>query len=96
MVVDRNKLCTAYTDLTGGLTCKSISGNEYVLVTYHFNSNCITAQAIKNRKAATITNTWKYIHARYTQAGVDQNTYIMDIEISTEFIDDLIETNTAY
>ena len=98
MVVDRNELYSAYTDLIGRFPCKSSSGNEYVLVAYHYNSNCIIARALKIRKSVTITiiNTWKDVHTRYTQAVVAPNTYIMTNEISTKFIAVLIENGTEY
>ena len=56
---------------------------------YHITSS-------KNIKPVTITNAWNDIHTRYTQAGVALNTYIMDNEISTEFIAVLTESDTEY
>ena len=47
MVINRNDLATAYTDLTGRFPCKPRSGNEYILVAYHFDGNCITSRALK-------------------------------------------------
>ena len=96
MFVDRSKLCTAYTDLTKRFPCKLISGSKRVLVAYHYNSNCIIARALKNRKVVTITNAWKDIHTRYTQEGVAPNIYILANEIFTELIAALTENGTEY
>ena len=55
MVIDRNELGTSYTDFTGQFPCRSISGNEHVLVAYHYGGNCIVRRALKNRRKETIT-----------------------------------------
>ena len=47
MFINRDDLCTTYTDLIGRFPCKSSSGNEYVLVAYYYYSKCIIAQALK-------------------------------------------------
>ena len=47
MVIHQNDLATAYMDLTGIFPCKSSSGNEYILVAYHFDGNCIIARDLK-------------------------------------------------
>ena len=47
MVIDRNELGTAYTDLTGRFPCQSSSGNKYVLVAYHYDGNCVVGRALK-------------------------------------------------
>ena len=65
LVINQNDLATAYTDLTGRFSFKSSSGNEYILVAYHFDGNRIIARASKNRKAGTIknlTNNTQYVY----------------------------------
>ena len=96
MVIDKNELSTAYTDLTGRFPCKSSSGNEYLLVAYHYDANCIIANPLRNRKKDTITEAWTSIHKTFTCAGVSPNTYVMDNEISQEFIDVLVKNDTSY
>ena len=48
MVINRNDLATAYTNLTGRCPRKPSSGNKYILVAYHFDGNCIISWALKN------------------------------------------------
>ena len=50
------------------------------------------SSSFKNRKAETITKTWQTIHNMFTQAGVAPNTYVMDNEISSDFITALTKT----
>ena len=47
MIINRSDISTAYTDLTGQFPCKSISGNEYVMVAYHYNGNTIIGCPLK-------------------------------------------------
>ena len=58
MVINKDEISTAYTDLTGRFPCKSSSGNEYVMVAYHYDANIVMRRALQNRKAETITATW--------------------------------------
>ena len=47
MVIDKQEICTAYTDHTGRFPCKSSSGNEYVIIPYHYDANLVMGRAIK-------------------------------------------------
>ena len=96
MVVNRQEFGAAYTDLTGRFPCRSSSGNEYVLVAYHFDGNLVMGKALKNRRAETITATWQAMHTMFSVAGVAPNTYVMDNEISQEFITALTQNETKY
>ena len=58
MVINKSEVCTAYTDLTGRFPCKSSNGNEYILVGYHYDANCILGIPLKNRKKDSITKAW--------------------------------------
>ena len=53
-------------------------------------------QALKKRKSETIAAAWQTTHNMYTQAQVAPNTYVMDNEISYEFLADLTKNNTTY
>ena len=74
MVIDKNEIGTAYIDLTGRFPCRSSSGNEYVLVAYHYDGNCIVGRTLKNRRKETITATWQALHDSFSTAGVAPNT----------------------
>ena len=55
IVIDKKELSTGYQDLTGRFPVRSTQGNEYVLVGYHYDANCILGLPIKNRTALTLT-----------------------------------------
>ena len=61
-VINKNEVCTAYTDLTGRFPMRSSRGNQYIMVGYHYDGNCILGKAIKDRKAATLTAAWQALH----------------------------------
>ena len=45
---------TGYMDLTGRFPKISSSGNQYILIDYHYNANYVYAALIKNRRGNTI------------------------------------------
>ena len=96
MIINKDELCTVYTDLTGQFPFKSIRGNTYVLVEYHYDANCIIAEPSNNRTARSITQVWTKSHQLFKQAEIAPSTYIMDNETSGEFIRALKEKGTAY
>ena len=57
-VINRNEICTAYTDLTGRFPMRSSRGNQYISVEYHYDGNYILGKAIKDRKSGTLTAAW--------------------------------------
>ena len=96
MIINRHEVNTAYTDLTGRFPCRSSSGNEYVMIAYHYDGNCIVGKALKDRKKDTIRKTWQALHDTFKTAGVAPNTYVMDNEISLEFITTLEQNSVNY
>ena len=74
----------AYMDLTGRFPYCSSRGNEYLLISYHYDANAIQGIPLQNRKAATITNGWLKLHQRYDNAGIPPNTWILDNETSRD------------
>ena len=50
IIINRDDICTAYTDLTGRFPCRSSSGNEYLLIAYHYDGSVIVAKPLKNGK----------------------------------------------
>ena len=95
-IIDKDEISTAYTDLTGRFPMRSSRGNEYIMVAYHYDANLIYGKAIKNRKAPTLTAAWEALNAMFLKAGAAPNTYIMDNEISQEFVQALIDNKTTY
>ena len=86
-VVDMHKIdnnSPAYIDLAGRFPITSTSGNQYILVAYHWDANAILAEPIKNRKSATILKAWQKINSSFLKSGHPPNIYIMDNEASGE------------
>ena len=96
IIIKKDDVCTAYTDLTGRFPLKSSRGNEYILVAYHYDANCIYGIPIKNRKATSITEAWRQMHAIFQRAGVAPTTYVLDNETSTDFEAALSEESTTF
>ena len=47
IIINKSEVCTAYTDLTGRFPCRSSSGNEYLMIAYHYDGNVIVAKPLK-------------------------------------------------
>ena len=95
-LINHKELSTAYTDLTGRFPIRSSTGNQYVLVGYHYDAICIHEVAVKDRKSVTLTNAWQHLHDLFTKAGVAPNTYVMDNEISKDLKQALENNETTY
>ena len=73
----------AYIDLTGRFPYTSSRGNQYILIGYHYDANAIIAEPLKSRQTAEITKAWSIINEKFTTAGVQPHTYVIDNEAST-------------
>ena len=73
-----------YTYLTGRFSYRSSRGNEYILVGCHYDGNAILAEPMKNRTAATITEAWDSINNKFSIAGIQSRTYILDNKVSQQ------------
>ena len=89
-------MCTTYTYLTGQFPYRSSRGNKYLLVGYHYDTDVVISQPLKDRIAPSITKTWTVIQKIFEQAKVASSTYIMDIEISQELIQALEQKKAKY
>jgi len=58
VLIQPNYISTAYIDLTGRFPKKSSRGNEYILVGYHHDGNCVLGQPIRDRRGSTIIEAW--------------------------------------
>ena len=95
-IINKKEICTAYTDLTGRFPMRSSRGNQYIMVGYHYDGNCILGKAIKDRRSSTLTAAWQSLHETFQRAGVPPATYVMDNEISNELLQALRENGTTY
>ena len=84
ILINKKKLSTAYTDLTGRFPLQSSYGNQYMLIGYHYDANCIHGLPIKDRKSATLTTAWQHVHDLFTKTGVAPNIYVIDNEIAND------------
>ena len=84
LVDDADGMSRAYTDLTGRFQYRSSRGNEYVLVAYHYDANAILATPVRNRQKETLVTAWSTLNRRFSAAGVQPTTYIMDNECSDD------------
>ena len=81
IVIDKDKLNTAYQDLTGRFPIQSTQGNEYVLIGYHYKSNYIIAHPVKKRTTQVLTTAWKNLHHICAKSGTAPEVWFMDNEI---------------
>ena len=85
ILIDKNNIKTAYQDLTGRFPIKSSRGNEYVLIGYHYDANCILGHPIKDRTSQSLTRAWEHLHRQFTVAGEAPDVWVLDNEISNDF-----------
>ena len=96
MIINKDELCTGYTDIAGQFTFRSRRGNQYVLVGYHYDTNCIIAEPLRNRTTGAITQAWNKLIQVFEQEGIESNTYIMDNETYGEFMRALNDKGATY
>ena len=71
-------------DLTVRFPYTSARGNQYILIIYDYDSNCILATATKTRQAGELTQAFTDLHATLSNRGAAPNVYILDNEFSLE------------
>ena len=89
MLINKDEVCTAYQDLTGRFPARSTRGNKYVLIGYHYDSNCILGTAVENQKAPVLAEAWELLHKHFEKAEISPAEWVMDNEISSDL-------NTAF
>jgi hypothetical protein len=72
-----------YTDQTGHFPCTSSSGNNYVLIAYHYECNCIMVEPLPNCKANSILAAHKQIIEQLHHAGITCSFVMLDNECSS-------------
>jgi Reverse transcriptase (RNA-dependent DNA polymerase) len=70
----------AYTDLTGKFVSPSSNGNNYIVIMYHFDSNSIHAEPIRNRTGPSILEAYKKLHTKLSKAGLKPKLQRLDNE----------------
>ena len=74
-----------YTYYTGNFPIKARSGNQYLIVAYHCDSNAIFVSPFKMRKYKHHLETYKSIMARLPKNGMHVNLQILDNKASASF-----------
>jgi hypothetical protein len=88
---------TIYTDLTGKFVAPSATGNNYLFVLYHYDSNCILCEPIKNRTKTSILNSFQRLHTQLVRAGVRPRLQRLDNECSDILLQEyMIQQNIDY
>ena len=77
------KTSKSYSDQIGRLPILSSRGNQYIFVLYHYDTNSIHAQPLKNRQALEITKAWKTCHKYLLQHGTATTLHILDNKCSS-------------
>ena len=62
VVIDREEMNTAYQDLTSRFPIWSARGNEYIIIGYHYNANCILGHPVQDKMAGSLTKAWEHLH----------------------------------
>lgn len=83
-VITWKQLSKTYSDQTGRFPVQSSSGNNYIFILYHFNSNGILAQPIKNRSATEILQAWKKCFDILKGKNLHPDLHILDNECSQD------------
>ena len=73
-----------YSDLPGQFTTKSPKGNQYILVLYHYDSNKILTEPMKNRTKAEIVRSYEKLSNYLIDRGIQPKFQILDNESSQE------------
>jgi Reverse transcriptase (RNA-dependent DNA polymerase) len=73
-----------YTDQTGKFVTQSSTGNNYIMLLYDYDSNCILAQPFANRNSTTILAAYKVLHQQLLSRGMRPKVQLLDNECSAE------------
>ena len=73
---------TGYMDLTGKFPYPSSRGNQYIVVTYDYDTNAILAEPVKNRQAGEIKSAFLKSYEKLAARGAVPQLFICDNECS--------------
>ena len=95
-IINREEMVTAYKNLTGRFPVRSTMGNEYILVGYHYDANCILGVPVQNRTGSVLVKAWEQLQNEFAKAGVAPEVWILDNEISKELKESFDKRETTY
>jgi hypothetical protein len=85
-----------YSDQTGRLPHPSSTGNNYLVVAYDYDSNCILLRPVKSRTANHLTAAIADIHATLTRGGCQPKFHRLDNECSQELREYFAKADVQY
>ena len=92
-----NPIRKLYTDDCGRSPIRSRSGNEYIMIAYHCDSNTILQAPFFNRKDKHRIRAYNSIMQRLTKKGHQVDVQILDNEVRTEFRKTIVDDwNATY
>ena len=91
-----NRSQRAFSNLTGRFPHASSRGHEYIFVLYHYDSNAILAEPVKNWQAATLTKAWEKVNTLLKNRGEQPLLYILDNEISQDLRKSFIKNKVVF
>lgn len=71
-----------FTDQPGKILQESLSGMNYIMILYNFDSNCILVEALKSRHTKAILEGYKVLHKRLCVRGLCACLQCLDNECS--------------
>ncbi len=83
-------------DLTGKFPVQSLSGNNYILVVYDYDSNSILTVPLPNRCAESILATYQIAHAHLCVAGLRPKLQHLDNEALQALKEFLVAEDVDY
>ena len=85
-----------FSDQTGKFVCPSVSGNKYIFILYHYDSNSIHARAIPSRTKHQLLTAYKSIVQDLTKRGFKPRLHTLDNEISDLMKDYMHDEDITY
>ena len=85
-----------YTNLTGKFPVQSSLRNKYILIIYHYDTNAILADPLKDRTARSIADAHERIYDYLTIRGLKPMFEILDNKCSEYLIRVMTKYNIAY
>ena len=96
-VFDSRELASkSYSDQTGKFPVRSASGNQYIFVLYHFDTNSIHALPIKSRHTDQISAAWQKIFDTLQHHGEQPSLHILDNECSYDIKQAFKKSNVKF
>ncbi len=85
-----------FTDQTGCFPHLSQSGNQYIMVVYHSDSNLILMEAMRNRTECEIIAAYERIMKRTRKANLTIKKHILDNEASANYKEAIANNKVEY